>query len=39
MPLAFEWDSRKAQSNLAKHDVGFEEASTIFGDPIVAHDS
>jgi len=34
MPLAFEWDSRKAQSNLAKHDVGFEEASTIFGDPL-----
>ena len=34
MPLAFEWDSRKAQSNLAKHGVGFEEASTIFGDPL-----
>jgi len=34
MPLAFEWDSRKAQSNLAKHDVGLEEASTIFGDPL-----
>ena len=32
MPLAFEWDSRKARSNLAKHGVGFEEASTIFGD-------
>jgi uncharacterized DUF497 family protein len=33
MALTFEWDSRKAQSNLAKHGVGFEEASTIFGDP------
>ena len=34
MPLAFEWDSRKARSNLTKHGVGFEEASTIFGDPL-----
>ena len=34
MPLTFEWDSRKARSNLAKHSVGFEEASTIFGDPL-----
>jgi uncharacterized DUF497 family protein len=34
MPLAFEWDSRKARSNLAKHGVGFQEVSTIFGDPL-----
>ena len=34
MPLTFEWDARKARSNLAKHRVGFEEASTIFGDPL-----
>jgi len=34
MPLTFEWDSRKARSNLAKHGVGFQEASTIFGDPL-----
>jgi len=34
MRLAFEWDSRKARSNLAKHGVGFEEGSTIFGDPL-----
>lgn len=33
MALTFEWDLRKARSNLAKHGVGFEEASTIFGDP------
>jgi uncharacterized DUF497 family protein len=32
MPLTFEWDLRKARSNFAKHGVGFEEASTIFGD-------
>ena len=34
MSLTFEWDLRKARSNLAKHDVGCEEASTIFGDPL-----
>jgi uncharacterized protein len=30
--LTFEWDSRKARSNLSKHGTSFEEASTIFGD-------
>lgn len=34
MPLAFEWDEKKARSNLAKHAVSFEEASTVFGDPL-----
>lgn len=33
MGLTFEWDRRKAASNRRKHDVGFEEASTAFGDP------
>lgn len=33
MPLRFEWDTSKAKSNLAKHGVSFEEASTVFGDP------
>jgi len=32
MPLTFEWDERKARSNLGKHGVSFEEAATIFGD-------
>jgi uncharacterized protein len=32
MPLTFEWDPSKAHSNFAKHGVGFEEASTVFGD-------
>lgn len=32
MSLIFEWDSRKARSNLSKHGVSFEAASTIFGD-------
>jgi uncharacterized DUF497 family protein len=34
MPLSFEWDETKAESNLAKHGVSFEEASTVFGDPL-----
>jgi len=34
MPLSFEWDANKARSNLAKHDVTFEEASTVFGDSL-----
>ena len=32
--LKFEWDHTKAQSNLAKHDVSFEEAASVFGDPL-----
>jgi len=32
--LAFEWDANKAKSNLAKHGVSFEEAATVFGDPL-----
>jgi uncharacterized protein len=34
MALNFEWDEAKAKSNLAKHEVGFDEASTVFGDPL-----
>ncbi|MGE0454316.1 MAG: BrnT family toxin [Vicinamibacteria bacterium] len=30
--LRFEWDSRKAQSNLRKHRVSFEEAQAVFFD-------
>jgi uncharacterized DUF497 family protein len=30
--IAFEWYPPKAQSNLKKHKVSFQEASTIFGD-------
>jgi uncharacterized DUF497 family protein len=32
MPLVFEWDSRKAKSNLRKHGVSFDEACTVFDD-------
>jgi uncharacterized DUF497 family protein len=32
--LRFEWDPQKATRNLAKHGVSFEEAATVFGDPL-----
>ena len=32
--LWFSWDGRKAQANLAKHGVSFEEAETAFADPL-----
>jgi uncharacterized DUF497 family protein len=34
MSLDFEWDHRKAAQNRKKHGVSFEEASTVFGDPL-----
>jgi uncharacterized DUF497 family protein len=34
MPLGFEWDAHKATANLAKHGVSFEEAATVFSDPL-----
>jgi uncharacterized protein len=34
MALTVEWDPEKAQANLKKHRVTFEEASTVFGDPM-----
>ena len=34
MPLRFEWDPEKARRNLEKHGVSFEEAATVFGDPL-----
>jgi len=30
----FDWDPEKAESNLRKHGVSFDEASTVFGDPL-----
>ena len=32
--MKFDWDPNKAAGNLAKHDVSFEEAATVFGDPL-----
>jgi uncharacterized DUF497 family protein len=33
-PPDFEWDATKARENLEKHGVAFEEAVTVFGDPL-----
>ena len=30
----FEWDAQKAAENLKNHGVGFEEAVTVFADPL-----
>jgi hypothetical protein len=32
--VEFEWDTETAAVNLAKHGVSFDEASTVFGDPL-----
>ena len=34
--MKFEWDTNKAESNLRKHKVSFEEASTAMKDPMSA---
>lgn len=34
MSLEFEWDSNKAAANLKKHGVAFDEALTVFRDPL-----
>lgn len=32
--MKFEWDENKADKNLSKHGVSFEEAKTVFDDPL-----
>lgn len=32
--MLFDWDKSKAAGNLAKHKVSFEEAATVFADPL-----
>ena len=34
MGYIFEWDPVKAEANVRKHRVTFDEASTVFGDPL-----
>lgn len=34
MNLGFEWDARKALTNQVKHGVSFEEAMSVFADPL-----
>lgn len=36
MSLGFEWDQDKAASNKKKHRVTFEEAASVFADPLAA---
>ncbi|HEX3253715.1 MAG TPA: BrnT family toxin [Pyrinomonadaceae bacterium] len=32
--MDYEWDEAKSASNREKHGVSFEEAATVFGDPL-----
>lgn len=34
MALTFEWDREKARSNFQKHRIPFDEALTVFSDPV-----
>ena len=34
--MHFEWNPAKADGNVGKHGVAFEEACTVFGDPLSA---
>ena len=34
MNVQFEWDSKKGKANLASHGIAFEEALTVFADPM-----
>ena len=35
MKLLFEWDENKARTNLKKHKISFDEAKTVFNDPLL----
>lgn len=32
--MKFEWDARKDRENRRKHGISFQEATTVFGDPL-----
>jgi uncharacterized DUF497 family protein len=34
MGISFEWDPAKMRRNLRKHGIGFDEAATVFADPL-----
>jgi uncharacterized protein len=36
MSQSFEWDEAKARANQQKHGVSFDEASTVFANPLAA---
>lgn len=33
--MQFDWDPKKAKSNLAKHGISFERATLVFSDPLL----
>ncbi len=35
--MRFDWDPEKAASNLKKHGVSFEEAASVFADPLALY--
>jgi uncharacterized DUF497 family protein len=35
MDREFQWDATKERENVLKHGVSFEEASTVFKDPLM----
>jgi uncharacterized DUF497 family protein len=37
--MRFEWDPEKAAANLKKHGISFQEAATVFGDPLANYNS
>jgi uncharacterized DUF497 family protein len=34
--VTFEWDDAKAAANLKKHGVAFDEAASLFRDPLIS---
>jgi uncharacterized protein len=32
--MKYKWDQQKAKTNLSKHGISFEEAQTVFDDPL-----
>ncbi|MFL6277410.1 MAG: BrnT family toxin [Blastocatellia bacterium] len=36
MSLTFEWDEQKAEQNLEKHGLSFQQAAEVFSDPLSA---
>ena len=32
--MLFDWDEEKAKNNLAKHGISFDEATSVFDDPL-----
>ena len=38
MKRYFEWDEQKAEINLRKHGIRFEDAARVFNDPLAVTD-